>query len=70
MTEPPSFETFTASELYCDRCRAARPVRKKLLLALPSGDLSVYVCTACGNEVGRQVDGEEDSGEDPGGADR
>ena len=63
-----SFGDFSASELYCDRCRRPRPVRRRLLLALPTGDKYLYVCEACGAEVGEQIDtgGDSPSGGGPG----
>lgn len=47
-----SFEEFQASELFCGRCRASRPVRERLLLVLPDGELYEYLCSACGSSVG------------------
>ena len=47
-----SFEEFQASVLFCNRCRAPRPVRERLLLVLPDGELNEYLCTACGGSVG------------------
>jgi hypothetical protein len=49
---PESFEEFQASELFCGRCRTAQPVRDRLLLVLPDGELHEYLCRACGNSVG------------------
>ena len=49
---PDSFEEFQASVLYCGRCRAPQPVRERLLLVLPDGELHEYRCTACGDSVG------------------
>jgi hypothetical protein len=50
------FETFSASSLYCERCRATTPVREKLLLVLPDKEIFDYLCTECGSSVGqRQV---------------
>jgi len=46
------FEQFQASYLYCDRCRQATPVREKLLLILPDGDVYDYICTQCGKSLG------------------
>ncbi|MBN1270117.1 MAG: hypothetical protein JXB04_11050 [Kiritimatiellae bacterium] len=46
------FEDLRASELYCPRCRAARPVRERLLLVLPHGELHDYRCVACGESLG------------------
>lgn len=54
----PTFEEFQASELYCSRCQAPRPVRERLLLYLPDGELWEYVCAACGASLGsRRVAG-------------
>jgi hypothetical protein len=54
----PTFEQFQASELYCSRCRAPRPVRERLLLYLPDGELWEYVCAECGASLGsRRVAG-------------
>lgn len=47
-----SFEEFQASVLFCNRCRAPRPVRERLLLILPDGELHEYLCSACGASVG------------------
>lgn len=46
------FENFRASELYCSRCRTAQPVRERLLLVLPHGDLLDYRCQVCGESCG------------------
>ena len=46
------FENFTASSLYCDKCKAAMPVRERLLLVLPDKELFDYLCTGCGSSVG------------------
>jgi hypothetical protein len=47
-----SFEDFEASVLFCGRCRAPQPVRERLLLVLPEGELHEYLCSACGGSVG------------------
>jgi hypothetical protein len=53
--EPESqFDDFGATELFCDKCRVATPVREKLLLILPDGDLYEYICSRCGNSVGKK----------------
>jgi hypothetical protein len=52
---PQQFGAFTASELYCPKCRCARPVREKLLLILPSGELHEYLCTGCGSSLGQRT---------------
>lgn len=46
------FGAFQATELYCPNCRTARPVRERLLLVLPSGELHEYLCTECGASLG------------------
>jgi len=48
------FEEFQASALYCPRCRSAQPVRERLLLILPDGELREYVCAACATSVGER----------------
>lgn len=47
-----SFDEFQATVLFCARCRVARPVRERLLLVLPDGELYDYLCTGCGSSVG------------------
>ena len=47
-----SFEELQASVLLCPRCRVARPVRERLLLLLPDGELHEYLCSACGTSTG------------------
>ena len=46
------FENFTASSLYCNKCKAAMPVREKLLLVLPDKEIYDYLCTGCASSVG------------------
>jgi len=48
------FENFTASSLYCEKCRAAMPVRERLLLILPDKEIFDYLCTGCGSSVGQR----------------
>lgn len=48
------FENFRASELYCPKCKVARPVRERLLLVLPGSELYDYRCTVCGTSVGER----------------
>jgi hypothetical protein len=48
------FENFTASSLYCEKCKAAMPVRERLLLVLPDREIYDYLCTGCGLSVGRR----------------
>ena len=51
-----SFEQFEATSLYCARCKAAVPVRKRLLLVLPEGEEYEYLCAYCSSSVGTKVD--------------
>ena len=46
------FGEFTASEIYCPKCKRSQPVRERLLLVLPSGKLHEYLCVECGTSVG------------------
>lgn len=48
------FENFTASSLYCEKCKAAMPVRERLLLILPEKEIYDYLCTACASSVGQR----------------
>jgi hypothetical protein len=50
------FEQFEATSLYCPKCKAAVPVRKKLLLVLPEGDEYEYLCAHCSTSVGMKID--------------
>jgi len=52
--EPGEFEEFQASALFCPRCQRAQPVRERLLLVLPDGELREYRCEACGTSVGQR----------------
>ena len=54
--EKSSFEEFEATSLYCPRCKAAVPVRKRLLLVLPEGDEYEYLCAYCSSSVGIKID--------------
>lgn len=47
-----AFQDLQASVLFCGRCRVPRPVRERLLLVLPDGELNEYLCGACGTSVG------------------
>ena len=53
---PESFKEFEASSLYCSRCKRANPVRKRLLLVLPTGNKYDYTCSVCGSAVGGKTD--------------
>jgi hypothetical protein len=49
------FGAFTASELYCPKCKRAQPVREKLLLVLPSGELHEFLCSGCGSSLAKRT---------------
>jgi hypothetical protein len=49
------FGEFTASEIYCPKCKRSQPVRERLLLVLPSGELHEYLCAQCGTSVGTRT---------------
>jgi hypothetical protein len=57
-----SFDQFNAALLYCNKCGRAMPVRQRLLLVLPDGELYDYTCQACNNSVGSKT---EKAGIDP-----
>jgi hypothetical protein len=48
------FENFTASSLYCKKCKTAMPVRERLLLVLPDREVYDYLCTGCASSVGQR----------------
>jgi hypothetical protein len=48
------FEEFQASVLFCNRCNVAQPVRERLLLVLPDGDLYEYLCSVCNTSLGKR----------------
>ena len=50
------FDQLQASHLYCDKCGRSMPVRQRLLLILPDGELYDYLCQGCGNSVGSKTD--------------
>jgi len=52
----PHFKEFEATSLYCPKCKAAVPVRKKLLLVLPEGEEFEYLCVYCSSSVGIKID--------------
>ncbi len=49
------FGSFTASELYCPKCGSAQPVRERLLLILPTGELHEFLCTRCASSLGKRT---------------
>ena len=50
------FENLEAVSLFCPRCKAAMPVRKRLLLVLSEGEKFDYVCTRCGSVTGDKIE--------------
>jgi hypothetical protein len=51
-----SFDQFNAALLYCDKCRRAMPVRQRLLLVLPDGELYDYTCQGCNSSIGSKTE--------------
>lgn len=49
------FDNFDATTLYCPKCKEATPVRSRLLLVLPDGELHEYLCQYCGTSVGTKT---------------
>ena len=49
------FGDFTASELYCPTCKSSQPVRERLLLVLPTGELHEFTCSRCGASLGKRT---------------
>jgi hypothetical protein len=49
------FGQFTASELYCPKCKVSQPVRERLLLVLPSGELHEFLCSNCATSLGKRT---------------
>jgi hypothetical protein len=54
MSQQQQFENFTASSLFCQKCKTAMPVRERLLLVLPDRELYDYLCTGCASSVGQR----------------
>ena len=48
------FESLRASSLYCQKCKAAMPVRERLLLILPDKEIYDYLCTGCASSLGQR----------------
>jgi len=49
------FGAFTASEIYCPKCQRSQPVRERLLLVLPSGELHEFLCARCATSLGKRT---------------
>lgn len=58
--EEGDFRELEATSLYCPRCKAAVPVRKRLLLVLVDGEIHEYLCAYCSESLGsKTVKGQE-----------
>ncbi len=51
-----SYQDLEATRLMCPRCKKAQPVRRRLLLVLPTGEKYSYHCAVCGEEVGSKME--------------
>lgn len=60
--QPVQYEDFHATALYCPKCRDAMPVRSRLLLVLPDGELHEYLCQVCSTSVGTKTVKEQPDG--------
>ena len=49
------FGSLVATELYCPKCKRSQPVRERLLLLLPTGELHEYLCRKCGTSLGERT---------------
>lgn len=49
------FGDLQASELYCPKCGRSQPVRERLLLILPTGEIHEYRCARCLTSVGQRT---------------
>lgn len=56
MSDQRQYDSLEASELFCPGCRRAQPVRRHLLLVLPTGNKYEYRCAVCGTPVGGKDD--------------
>ncbi len=54
MKQNKQFEDLIATRLYCVNCKTAVPVRERLLLVLPDGNLVEYLCPECGDTLGEK----------------
>jgi len=52
------FQQLEVSEVFCPTCRTSRPVRRHLLLVLPTGNKYEYRCAICGTPLGGKDDGD------------
>ncbi len=51
-----SYGSLEVSELFCASCQQSQPVRKHLLLVLPTGSRYELRCGVCGESVGAKED--------------
>ena len=68
--ERQQFKNLRASSLWCNKCKAAMPVRERLLLVLAEREIYDYLCTGCAESLGqREVSAARDpaAGGRPGG---
>lgn len=56
MSTEREFDALEASELFCPTCKTAQPVRRHLLLVLPTGSKYEYRCSVCATPVGAKDD--------------
>ena len=49
------YDDLQATHIYCPTCRTAMPVRERLLLILPEGDLYELTCARCHTQLAKQT---------------
>lgn len=55
-TPQDAYDQFDAVSLFCPKCKQAMPVRKRLLLILPTGNKYEYLCARCSTSLGTKLD--------------
>ncbi|MCD6287750.1 MAG: hypothetical protein J7M12_01410 [Candidatus Hydrogenedentes bacterium] len=56
MRDDRQFSELRATAIYCPKCKRAMPVRDRLLLVLPNGEMRQYVCSECGSDLGTRTE--------------
>lgn len=59
MNKNRQYDALEASEIFCPTCRNAQPVRRHLLLVLPTGNKYEYRCAVCSTPVGAKDDSDD-----------
>lgn len=54
------FKQLSATQLFCPTCQKAMPVRERLLLVLPDGEMYEYLCVRCATSLGERTARDEE----------